>query len=236
MASTPSRGELSSVWGALVDQLRSYDLSLVREDVLKPLYEQLVDPETRHDLGEYYTPDWLAEEVVEATLEPWLREGRLPRVLDPTCRSGSFLRAAIHRLRKAMDGDAASQLSQVLDQVAGMDVNPLAVTVAKANYLLAVSDLVATANFVIDLPIYLCNSLSAQERHETSSLFGETVDLRVGERDFAVPLELVLHGADYDRAISEVVSVAKSFAGTRQAPWLDPKSPSAAGVGRQLIA
>lgn len=58
-------------WQSLARQFEGYDLSLIDEDILKPLYEQLVDPETRHDLGEYYTPDWLADRVVKRTLDDW---------------------------------------------------------------------------------------------------------------------------------------------------------------------
>jgi len=39
------------------------------EDVLKGLYQELVDPEERHELGEYYTPDWLAEYIAENLIE-----------------------------------------------------------------------------------------------------------------------------------------------------------------------
>ena len=34
-------------------------------DLLKKLYQQLFPKTVRHDLGEYYTPDWLAELVIE---------------------------------------------------------------------------------------------------------------------------------------------------------------------------
>ena len=33
-------------------------------DLLKKLYQNLMPQELRHDLGEYYTPDWLAEQVL----------------------------------------------------------------------------------------------------------------------------------------------------------------------------
>ena len=38
----------------------------IQVDILKGLYESLIDPEQRHDLGEYYTPDWLAERICKA--------------------------------------------------------------------------------------------------------------------------------------------------------------------------
>jgi type I restriction-modification system DNA methylase subunit len=70
----------------LAQHLAVYDLTKVDEDLLKELYENLVDRETKHDLGEVYTPDWL----VELTL----REadfGTGKRLLDPACGSGTFL-------------------------------------------------------------------------------------------------------------------------------------------------
>lgn len=39
-------------------RLRDYDLSAIEEDVLKALYQNLVTAGERHNLGEYYTPDW----------------------------------------------------------------------------------------------------------------------------------------------------------------------------------
>ena len=43
-----------------------FRLQDIRMDILESLYESLIDPETRHDLGEYYTPDWLAARMVAA--------------------------------------------------------------------------------------------------------------------------------------------------------------------------
>ena len=51
-----------------MSHLTEYDLSKVREDVLKGVYQQLIDPKDRHDLGEYYTPDWLCERIVTELL------------------------------------------------------------------------------------------------------------------------------------------------------------------------
>jgi hypothetical protein len=71
----------------------------VETDVLKGLYESLIDPEQRHDLGEYYTPDWLAARMCEHAIEDPLEQ----RVLDPACGSGTFLFHAVRRLLAAAD-------------------------------------------------------------------------------------------------------------------------------------
>jgi len=68
----------------------------------------------RHDLGEYYTPDWLAELVLNEvgwtveTFEKIAQEkGVLApldlRLLDPACGSGTFLVLAISRLRQYIE-------------------------------------------------------------------------------------------------------------------------------------
>ena len=44
-------------------QAGRFRLRDVQTDVLKGLYESLIDPQQRHDLGEYYTPDWLAHRM-----------------------------------------------------------------------------------------------------------------------------------------------------------------------------
>ena len=82
---------LAPTWERILSHLTEYDLSRVREDVLKGVYQQLIDPKDRHDLGEYYTPDWLCERIVKELLP---KHG-YKAVLDPSCGSGSFLRAAI---------------------------------------------------------------------------------------------------------------------------------------------
>lgn len=53
----------------LLSLLQNYNLRELSEDVLKSLYQELVDPDTRHDLGEFYTPDWLAHRMVNKLLD-----------------------------------------------------------------------------------------------------------------------------------------------------------------------
>jgi hypothetical protein len=45
-------------------QTGRFRLCDVEVDVPKSLYESLIDPAQRRDLGEYYTPDWLAAKIV----------------------------------------------------------------------------------------------------------------------------------------------------------------------------
>jgi hypothetical protein len=64
-------------------QTARFRLRDVEADVLKILYESLVDPDQRHDLGEYYTPDWLAARVVAAAVDAPLTQRVLDRPAAP---------------------------------------------------------------------------------------------------------------------------------------------------------
>ena len=118
-------------------RLARFDWSAVEQDVLKVLYESIIGAETRKRLGEYYTPDWLAHIVVEETVDTPLTQ----RVLDAACGSGTFLFHAIRRYVAAGEASGiavAEQINGVTRHVIGMDLHPVAVTLARVTYLLAI--------------------------------------------------------------------------------------------------
>jgi hypothetical protein len=118
-------------------------------DLFKHLYEELFPRTLRHALGEYYTPNWLAAHVLDRVGYGADGYGRL---LDPTCGSGVFLVMAIRRLRAALAG-GPELCRQILHNVVGLDLNPLAAMTARANYLLAIADLLTGAG-PIQIPVY----------------------------------------------------------------------------------
>jgi len=114
-----------------------------------------VDPADRHDLGEYYTPDWLAE----LTLERMGYHGG--SLLDPSCGSGTFLMCAIRCLRGA--GYKKTKLvDAVSHDLAGIDVHPLAVLMAKANLLLALGTDARGYKGQLRLPIFMADTLQTE--------------------------------------------------------------------------
>jgi len=144
-------------------------------DLLKKLYHYLLPREIRHDLGEFYTPDWLAERLLMQLGEPLFqmpRPGaRVPtpnkRLLDPACGSGTFLILAARALKANcfQAGLAeADTLDVILRNIAGIDLNPLAVMAARVNLLLAVADLLPYRRGEVELPIYLADSILTPSR------------------------------------------------------------------------
>ena len=185
----------------LYNLLANYNLRELSEDVLKSLYQGLVDPKARHDLGEYYTPDWLAHKMVNTLLD------RNPEgsILDPACGSGTFLYKAI-REKKDRLGQSARTLRHILDSVAGVDIHPLAVIVAKTNYILALGDLLTkhrgrTRRILI--PIYLADAIRLPERELQPSFERPLPGYRVQLDDQTVhlPEKLLEEPPLYDEAI-----------------------------------
>src|SRR5690606_28804263 len=96
-------------------------------DLLKKLYQDLMPRQLRHALGEYYTPDWLAERLLN---QLGYQGDPSKRLLDPACGSGTFLVLAIRRVREYVKEKMLPErtaLEQVLSNIVGFDLNPLAV-------------------------------------------------------------------------------------------------------------
>lgn len=198
---------LAPVWERTLDQILTYDLSRLSQDVLKGVYQELVDPKDRHDLGEYYTPEWLCERVVAEILP---NKGFVS-VLDPTCGSGSFLRAAIaHLLAANPDGGEAKRLRAILDCVAGIEIHPLAVTIAKATYVLAIRSLIKSTRRPIHIPVYLADALFLPKEVAQLS-FGEAPSYEVrfgGNRRVSMPEEFIRTPDLFDDGIAAATKLA----------------------------
>lgn len=130
-------------------------------DIMKGLYESLIDPEERHDLGEYYTPDWLAARICEEAIDAPLSQ----KILDPSCGSGTFIFHAIRHIidRATMEYTQPVELAlkTAIENVKGIDIHPVAVITAQVTFLLALLPELEEANYEreIVIPIYLGDSL-----------------------------------------------------------------------------
>jgi hypothetical protein len=169
-------------------------------DLLKKLYQYLVPKELRHDLGEYYTPDWLAELVLN---ELGYAGNPQQRLLDPACGSGTFLVLAIRRILDYAEDSLVWRargerelVAKILENLVGFDLNPLAVIAARTNYLLALGPLVRHLAGK-DLPVYLCDSILTPKTIRPTQVPPESPDsipVPSSQREFWIPRELVERG------------------------------------------
>ncbi|MCQ4617684.1 SAM-dependent DNA methyltransferase [Corynebacterium sp. CCUG 59401] len=202
-------------------RLSRFNWKNVDHDALKHLYESVIPQETRQDLGEYYTPDWIAAAMVQSTVQNPLSE----RVLDPACGSGTFIFQAVrHYLDEASESgmeltDAIAELTQ---HVMGMDIHPVSVTLARVTYLLAIgSERLNSRPPQMAIPVYLGDSLQWEQNRDLFSREGSLTistagtDLVEGEGggvlfddDLVFPESVVDDVTTFDSLIAEMADEA----------------------------
>ena len=194
----------------LADRVARFDWRNAPSDIAPVLYEIVIPAEERRQLGEYYTPKWLADAMVAELVADPLTQ----RVLDPACGSGTFIVAAVERFMASARESALEPLEilgRLRAAVTGIDVHPAAVHLARASWALAAREAVnAAANYntEISAPIYLGDAL--QLRYRTGDMFAEhtvTIETRLAELgsptlDF--PMTLVERAETFDRLMADV--------------------------------
>lgn len=129
-------------------------------DLFRELYQATVPRAVRSSFGEVYTPYWLAEHVLDSA-DPtgdW-------RALDPCCGSGTFVIAAIARLRRELAGRPDREiLTNVLSRIAAIDLHPLGVLTTRIHYFIHISQFLDENHPEFVLPVYLGDASSIPER------------------------------------------------------------------------
>lgn len=134
-------------------------------DFIKQIYEAMIPKELRRALGEFYTPDWLAEAALQsAVAASGTGNAAGLSILDPTCGSGTFLVKAI-----AMKRESGCGLETILSTVRGLDINPLAVLTARTNYLLSILDLL-DGSASVAIPVYQADIIALASSAESPNI------------------------------------------------------------------
>lgn len=194
-------------------RLARFNWSDVEHDVLKVLYESIISAETRRAQGEYYTPDWLAEKIVSEVVSDPLNQ----RVLDPSCGSGTFLFHATRRYLEAAEAVGTPLRAALVDateHVAGIDLHPVAVALARVTYLLAIGRerLTSEERGPIHVPVYLGDSVQWQQRLDL--LDHEHLVIRTGtgnqlfENELRFPEHLLKDANRFDQLVSDLADLA----------------------------
>jgi SAM-dependent methyltransferase len=210
-------GEIKSLLETMMQALDSYDLDNIDEDIFKEIYQEIVKQADRHRLGEYYTPEWLAELTIKQAIDEIdpKRECKSYSVLDPACGSGTFLTNMISLLKKN-----GCSLEDILRSVYGIDLNPMAVTIARANYLLALGKLVESRQSAIFIPVFMADSIKLPE---TRKEFQHGIDVLVIDADKKIKLDLPKDIALNDVKLKRVLTVFNDVITEYKAKRLTPK-------------
>jgi hypothetical protein len=182
----------------------------ITSDVMKALYESTIPVETRKKLGEYNTVGWLAEKMVSEAIERPLEQ----RVLDPACGSGTFLFYAIRRLCAAAEAQGLSNretLDLVTRHIAGIDLHPVSVTLARVTYLLAIGiEKLRGHRKDIRVPVYIGDSVHwnrlVLERWNKGELVVQTKPKISPKLRF--PIDLLGDAGKFDNVVTALVNRA----------------------------
>lgn len=224
----------------LIRQVARFDWNDVKHDVLKVLYESVISPSSRKSLGEYFTPDWLAERVILARIDSPLEQ----RVLDPACGSGTFIFHSIRHFLTAADAAGLTNsetLNLVQRRVFGMDIHPVSVVLARVTYLLAIGrDRLTSDRADLTVPIYLGDSM--QWDYGADSILSDTLNVPIDAtdmasgadntqgtlfptgRELAFPLSILHDPVTFDRFVDDLAKKAQTHTNNNK------KLPSPDGI------
>lgn len=114
-------------------ELDERDLTQFDSDVIGQIYEGVIPPERRREMGEYYTPPAICDLITRLTVTE-----ASDTVLDPACGSGGFLVSAYHRIRDQLPEPTGSH-DRILTQLSGVEINRFPAHLTAIN--LAIQDL-----------------------------------------------------------------------------------------------
>lgn len=117
-------GHLSNIW-------QGGELRIPGDDPFQVIHHLLFPRNLRHISGQFYTPEWLADQLIADS--GWSPDNTL---MDPFCGSGVFLVRAFRRAVSMGVSPAAA-----LESLLGFDLNPMACIAARCNLAMAISRL-----------------------------------------------------------------------------------------------
>ena len=200
----------------LARRVARFDWHAAPNDVAAILYETVIPPDERRQLGEYYTPDWLARTMVREVVTDPLNQ----HVLDPACGSGTFVAEAVAHFNEAAAKsslDPKEALDRLRFSVSGIDVHPVAVHLARAAWVLAAQPTIQAAVDYglaanITAPIYLGDAL--QLRFRTGDMFAQhNVTVQVEDEqntELVFPVSLVERAETFDALMGDVAEAIEN--------------------------
>lgn len=218
---------------AVQEDLHAYDFSQVpAEDLFGQLMAELGRRSQRLLLGQEFTPSWLCDAMAQQLLAD-LPDGTAPRFVDMCCGSGAMLVSVTREYAAAMvadgtmPGDAAG-LERLLASATGFDIDPLAVLLAKVNWVVANRDWLATGH-AVSIPVYHADSLFTGVPFAHGGGSGGELRLSL-HKGVDVTMPVFLIDPDHRQLFDDLLHRAYALARAAEGLKLDPRAVTDSAV------
>lgn len=157
------------------------------QDILQEVYMELIPDKMRHLMGEYFSPDWIVEHVLDMVGY----DGDIDKkIIDPCAGSGPFLTQTIKRIIQQKQRNLTKEdILKITNNVVGFDVNPISVVAAKANYILimfsAFFDNINDFDEPISIPVFVADSILSPVVYTEEN--GRVLNLKTSVGIFELP-------------------------------------------------
>jgi hypothetical protein len=178
-------------------------------DLFKQLYEHIIPSKVRHSLGEFYTPPWLADNLITEALV-YIKNNKWSG-LDPCAGSGTFVTNLIQRVLAENHVSNEAKLADVLKRVKAIDLNPLAVLTARVNYFVNIAHLISTKD-QLQIPVYLGDASYVPEKTLIDGVECLRYQIKTlkGYIDITLPLSFVAHEPDFANVMNNIETDIKA--------------------------
>lgn len=185
------------------------------QDVFQEVYMSLIPDNLRHLMGEYFSPDW----IVEYVLDMVGYDGNIKHTLiDPTGGSGPFVLQALKKIVNKKNGILIKEdIDIITNRIVLFDINPISVVAAKANYILVVMS-TYKGNYnkdfgigkAIDIPVYIADSVLAPVVYGEESK--DTIKVSTSVSNFNIPKFKDIHESNtFLRILSDRIHEKSRF-------------------------
>ncbi len=176
-------------------------------DLFKDLFMRIIPDKVRHSLGEFYTPPWLADNLIGESIDK-LKDKNNWTAIDPCSGSGTFLTVLIRRvLQESSKLSNKDKLQSVLKRVKGIDLNPLAVLTARINYFINISPLIEDDdNF--EIPVYLGDSSYVPTKNKIENIDCVSYKIKTikGFIEIDLPISAVKDSLTFSQTMTSIES------------------------------
>lgn len=116
----------------VLSRFANIDFEKINDDLIGKAYESHIPERERKDLGQFYTPQFIVEYLIEQ-----LDLTSKSQILDPACGSGAFLTRVLDKLTRETNITPSQAIE---NNLYGIDINPFANQLTTMNLLLKTLD------------------------------------------------------------------------------------------------